>query len=146
MQKTSLLGKRVFLLFFLSAICLGGAAQDSAYTRGTIVTANTKVDTAKGDVYAIITGVSNYPGIKPLKYADKDALLFRDFLRSPTGGNTKPENILTLINDSAKAADFNMKAYGWLQKKKLKKGDRLYIYFSGHGDAMNEDLYFFPSL
>ena len=118
-------------------------AQVPATTRGVIVTADTTASIVKGDVYAIITGVSNYPGITPLKYADKDAILFRDFLKTAGGGNAKSENILSLINDSAKAADFNVKAYSWLQGKKLKQGDRLYIYFSGHGDAMSEDLYFF---
>lgn len=115
----------------------------SPVTKGAVVTATKPADAVTGDVYAIITGVSNYPGISPLKFADKDALLFRDFLKTPNGGNTKPENILELINENAKAADFNVKAYSWLQRKNLKKGDRLYIYFSGHGDAMNQDLYFF---
>ena len=143
MQTTSFFNKRVFLFILLSCLCLDITAQDNTLTRGGIVTSKLSADTIKGDVYAIITGISNYPGINPLKYADKDALLFRDFLKTPSGGNTKPGNILSLINDSAKAADFNLRAYGWLLSKKLKKGDRLYIYFSGHGDAMNEDLYFF---
>ncbi len=96
-----------------------------------------------GNTYAIIVGISSYPSIKPLVYADKDALLFRDFLKTPAGGNVKAENIFCLINDSARAADFNVRAYSWLKRKGLKNGDRLYLYFSGHGDAMNEDNYFF---
>ena len=137
--------KKLSLVFLLALLCplLKAQPPTETNTRGVKVTAENAGDTIKGDVYAIITGVSNYPGINPLKFADKDALLFRDFLKTPSGGNTKPENILTLINDSAKAADFNVKAYSWLQRKNLKKGDRLYIYFSGHGDAMSEDLYFF---
>ncbi len=119
-------------------------AQDTPNTKGVIVAkGNQTTNPVKGDTYAIIVGVSNYPGIQPLKYADKDALLFRDFLQTPAGGNTKKENIFILINDSAKAASFNVKAYGWLKRKALKPGDRLYIFFSGHGDAMNVDNYFF---
>ena len=143
MQMVSCFIKKVFSFFIFWLACFCVAAQVPATNRGVIVTSETTEKAVTGDVYAIITGVSNYPGINPLKYADKDALLFRDFLKTPNGGNTKPENILSLINDSAKAADFNVKAYSWLQKKNLKKGDRLYLYFSGHGDAMSEDLYFF---
>lgn len=135
--------KKICLFFLFLFACVFLNAQTPGDTRGGKVVSQNVGDTTKGDVYAIITGVSNYPGINPLKYADKDAILFRDFLKTPNGGNTKPENILSLINEGAKAADFNIKAYSWLQGKKLKKGDRLYLYFSGHGDAMSEDLYFF---
>jgi tetratricopeptide (TPR) repeat protein len=95
-----------------------------------------------GDTYAIIFGISNYPGLVPLKYADKDAALFRDFLETPAGGNTKAENIFFRTNENAKAADFNYAAWGWVKSKGLKAGDRLYVYFSGHGDAVNAANYF----
>lgn len=111
--------------------------------KGAVVTSKEAKKPFAGDVYAIIMGVSTYPGIFPLKYADKDARLFSNFLKTPSGGNATSENILCLINDSATAANFNVKGYRWLKKKNLKKGDRLYIYFSGHGDAMNEDNYFY---
>ncbi len=139
--------KRCFLfsLFLFSLSVL--KAQDTTSNKGLKPAVKKTVSPVKGETYAIIVGVSNYPGIQPLKYADKDALLFRDFLQTPAGGNAKQENIFILINDSAKAANFNVKAYGWLKRKvkekELKPGDRLYIYFSGHGDAMNEDNYFF---
>lgn len=134
---------KTVLLLYWCFVLTTVQAQTTADTRGVNTVSNAQAPDATGEIYAIITGVSKYPGITPLKYADKDAILFRDFLRSPAGGNVKPENILSLINDSAKAADFNVKAYSWLLRKQLKKGDRLYIYFSGHGDAMSEDLYFF---
>ncbi len=141
MQASLILLKKFLLLFFLFPWLLAGA-QNPAGERGAIVVSQTKADSLSGDTYAIITGVSTYTGLKPLKYADADALLFRDFLLSPAGGNTKPDNIKLLINENAKAADFNLGALKWLRSKNLKKGDRLYIYFSGHGDAMEEGLYF----
>jgi tetratricopeptide (TPR) repeat protein len=142
-MKMTLLRRTPFFCIFFLFNYFGGQAQTPNSTRGGVVTSESPADTAKGNIYAIITGVSNYPYINPLKYADKDAILFRNFLKSPAGGSAKPENILSLINDSAKAADFNVKAYSWLKSKNLKKGDRLYIYFSGHGDAMEGGLYFF---
>ena len=113
-----------------------------AQTKGGKVALVAAQKSVAGDSYAIVFGVSNYPGLTPLKYADKDAALFRDFLGTPAGGNVKPENIFYRTNENAKAADFNVDAYIWLKRKALKEGDRLYIYFSGHGDAMNEDNYF----
>lgn len=143
MQVLKYLYKSFFFLLTLLLAVLFAFAQPPVTNRGAVVTSSQTADTTKGDVYAIITGVSKYTGINPLKYADADAILFRNFLMTPAGGNAKPENILSLINEDAKAADFNVGAYKWLKNKNLKKGDRLYIYFSGHGDAMEGGLYFF---
>lgn len=134
-KKTSLLP--VFLcLFFLVK------AQSPADTRGVKVISTSQTDTGTHTVYAIIMGVSKYPGVTPLKYADQDAILFSKFLQSPTGGNTKPENIQLLLNENAKQYDF-WKATSLLKTKNLQKGDSLYLYFSGHGVAMNEAVYYF---
>lgn len=101
-------------------------------------------DTTDGEqTYAIIIGISNYKFIRPLTYADKDAELFRDFLKSKGGGNLPEDNIFCLLNDEAKAANFWIKGMNWLRSKKMKKGDRLYVYMAGHGDAINQDEYFF---
>ena len=126
----------VFAGLFISALsCLGQMKGGKMQN----IIAETAV---KGDSYAIIFGVSNYPGLPPLKYADKDAALFRDFLTTPAGGSVKAENIFFRINEDAKAAEFNIQARKWLKNKKFKEGDRVYIYFSGHGDALNEENYF----
>ncbi len=102
-------------------------------------------DTAKneGQTYALILGISNYKYIRPLTYADRDAELFRDFLRSSAGGNLPNDNIFCLLNEEAKAGNFWVKGMSWLRTKAMKKGDRLYIYMAGHGDAINQDEYFF---
>jgi hypothetical protein len=44
--------------------------------------------------FAMIMGISQYLKVRPLQYADKDAELFRDFLRSPAAGNLPEDNIL----------------------------------------------------
>ncbi len=143
--RSKIFGLKNFLslkLLLLFAIIYSLAANGQAQLKGGQVKNVTVQKPITGDSYAIIFGVSNYPGLTPLKYADKDASLLRDFLETPAGGNTKPENIFYRTNENAKAADFNVDAYAWLKRKALKEGDRLYIYFSGHGDAMNEDNYF----
>jgi hypothetical protein len=100
--------------------------------------------TIKGpQTFAIIMGVSKYKYVRPLSYADKDAELFRDYLKSPGGGNIKDNNIFCLLNDKASSSNFWSKGFQWLKAKKLQRGDKLFIYLAGHGDAIDEDQFFF---
>ncbi len=108
------------------------------------VPATSKPDSARGpQTFAMVMGISTYKYIRPLTYADKDAELFRDYLKSPGGGKLPDENIYCLLNEEAKAANFWVKGMAWLKSKALKKGDRLFIYLAGHGDAIDQDEYFF---
>ena len=93
--------------------------------------------------FAIVVGISKYKYIRPLAYADKDAEMFRDFLKSPGGGSVKEDNIFCLLNDQANNSNFWGKGFQWLKAKQLQKGDRLFIYLAGHGDAIDEDQFFF---
>jgi tetratricopeptide (TPR) repeat protein len=93
--------------------------------------------------FAMIMGISEYKHVKPLAYADKDAEMFRDFLKSPAGGNVSDDNLYLLLNEQATLANFYTKGKAWLKVKKLQKGDRLFIYMAGHGDAIDEDQFFY---
>ncbi len=93
--------------------------------------------------YAMIMGISTYKFIRPLSFADSDAELFRDFLKSPAGGKLPDSSIYFLKNEEAKAANFLVKGMSWLRNRNLKSGDRLYIYLAGHGDAINQDEFFY---
>lgn len=93
--------------------------------------------------FAMVMGVSKYKYVRPLNYADKDAELFRDYLKSPGGGSVKDNNIFCLLNDKASSSNFWSKGFQWLKAKKLQKGDKLFIYLAGHGDAIDEDQFFF---
>ncbi len=93
--------------------------------------------------FAIIVGVSKYKYIRPLSYADKDAILFSDYLKSPGGGNVKDDNIFMLLNEEASNSNFWTKGFQWLKAKQLQKGDKLFIYLAGHGDAIDQDQFFF---
>ncbi len=90
-------------------------------------------------------GISKYKYVRPLAYADKDAEMFRDYLKSPGGGSVKDENIYCLLNEKANSSNFWGKGFQWLKAKNLQKGDRLFIYLAGHGDAIDEDQFFFLS-
>lgn len=93
--------------------------------------------------FAMIMGISTYKFVRPLTYADKDAEMFRDFLRSPGGGKLPEDNIYCLLNDQATSANFYTKGFQWLKVKKLQAGDRLFIYLAGHGDAIDEEQFFY---
>lgn len=93
--------------------------------------------------FAMVMGISSYKYVRPLAYADKDAEMFRDYLKSPAGGKTSDDNIFMLLNEQALLANFYTKGFQWLKAKKLQKGDRLFIYLAGHGDAIDEDQFFY---
>lgn len=100
--------------------------------------------TSRGSqTFAMIMGISKYKFVRPLTYADKDAELFRDYLKSPGGGNVKDDNIFCLLNEQANNQNFWGKGFQWLKAKKLQRGDKLFIYLAGHGDAIDEDQFFF---
>ena len=102
-------------------------------------------DKFSGKTYALVVGVSKYKNtaIPSLQYADKDAYTFYEYLRN-TGIDTN--NIILLLNEKATNGDF------WASINYLtdvsKSGDKIYIYFSGHGDVENKtvvkDAYLLP--
>ena len=63
-------------------------------------------DTGGHRTFAMIMGISTYKFIRPLSFADSDAELFRDFLKSGGGGMLPDSNIYFLKNEEAKAANF----------------------------------------
>ncbi len=123
------------LILFLLTCPFNGAAQTPLKMRDS---------TIKGpQTFAMIVGISKYRYVRPLNFADKDAELFRDYLKSPGGGGVKEENIFCLLNDKALNSTFWTKGFQWLNAKQLRKGDKLFIYLAGHGDAIDEDQFFF---
>lgn len=93
--------------------------------------------------FAMVMGISKYKYVRPLTYADKDAEMFRDYLKSPAGGKLPDDNIFCLLNEEAISTTFWAKGFKWLDAKKLRKGDKLFIYLAGHGDAIDEDQFFY---
>jgi serine/threonine protein phosphatase PrpC len=87
-----------------------------------------------GSTYAIVVGIADYKitdyRTGDLKFADKDALRFADFLKSPAGGNVPNQNIKVLTNKVAtqKAILNALKLF-----EQATDQDRVIFYFSGHG-------------
>ena len=93
-----------------------------------------------GSTYAVVVGISDYQdeGIPDLRFADKDALAFANFLRSPAGGLLDAEHLRLLLNNEATMAQFAA-ALDWLWEVS-KEGDQVIIYVSGHGDVEKKSL------
>jgi tetratricopeptide (TPR) repeat protein len=100
-------------------------------------TANRQLPTS---TYAVVVGISDYqdPGIPDLRFADKDAEAFANYLRSNAGGNLDGDHLKVLINQQATMAQF-ANALDWLWEV-CKEGDQVIIYFSGHGDVEKKSL------
>ena len=94
----------------------------------------------EGVARAVVVGISDYqdPAIPDLRFADRDAEAFADWLRSPAGGSVPGAQIKTLLNQEATRGKIAAALY-WLLEM-CKEGDRAIIYFSGHGDVETKTI------
>jgi tetratricopeptide (TPR) repeat protein len=131
-------GEKCLLLF---VVFLGHFFSSFGQERGAVALATEKI--SSGKTYAIIVGVSEYASLKSLNYADNDAILFKHFLMSSSGGEVPEDNIKLMLNAEATSTNFWVNGISWLESKPLKKGDKVYLFMAGHGDAINESEFFF---
>jgi hypothetical protein len=117
-------------------------AQVSQSGRGSVPLGNNIYKT-EGNTYAIIVGVSDYKYLPKLNYAHRDALAFRDYLLHKAIDKVDSSNVFTFIDVEATKNNIWLKGFENEKLKKIKPGDKLYIYFAGHGDAKNAELYYF---
>lgn len=130
---------------FLFCYCLSNAQVTDTTTaseRKVIISTTARSKDSIANTYAVIVGISAYTHIPSLQYADKDAVLFREFLQSRSGGSVKDSNIFMILNAEAKES-LEGQIMDWIDKVNPKQGDRVYFYFAGHGDAINGDNIFF---
>lgn len=120
--------KKSFFLPFLLFVVFSGYTQD----RG-LGTTSTVTDSIKRNL-ALVVGISSYPNINRLLYADDDANLFADYLVNEKICEKK--DVTVLIDSVATKANF----FKELRKLLDRSGpsDRVFIYFAGHGDVEND--------
>jgi uncharacterized protein YgiM (DUF1202 family) len=111
--------------------------QDNVSTSRT-VTVTRVVD--RGKIWGVIIGISKYKTVRPLKFADKDAMAFYDYLLNQVG--VPKEQITLLTNEQATL--FSLKrSLGTELKRKAAQKDTVIIYYAGHGapetDATSPD-------
>jgi len=96
--------------------------------------------------YAVIVGISRYQNLPEklqLQYAERDAQSMHTILISPEGGAYKAENVHILAGDKATLAGLRREIDTWLPSV-AKEGDRVLIYFAGHGFIVRGKGYLAP--
>ncbi|MFZ1785812.1 MAG: caspase family protein [Ferruginibacter sp.] len=93
-----------------------------------------------GNTYAVVIGIASYldPDIPALSFSNKDATVFADFLMSASGGSVPKQNIKLLTDSMATIGEVD-KAMRWLLNS-CQEGDKVYFYFSGHGEMENATM------
>jgi len=88
------------------------------------------------DRWAVVIGVRKYAHsgkkLNDLKYADRDAEAFSEFLQSPQGGGFSADRILCLTNEKATAENVRHAMFEFLAG--ADKDDLVVVFFSGHGE------------
>lgn len=89
----------------------------------------------KPSTYALVIGISDYKDdqITDLSYAHRDAEAFANYLYSKAGGSLKPDQVNLLTNEQATFGNITV-GLDWLSDV-AKEGDRIILYFAGHGDV-----------
>jgi tetratricopeptide (TPR) repeat protein len=96
--------------------------------------------------YAVIVGISHYqklPDKWQLSFPERDAQSIYTVAISPEGGNFKQENVHVLEGDKATLANVRHEIGEWLPSV-AKEGDRVLIYFAGHGFVYQGKGYLAP--
>jgi tetratricopeptide (TPR) repeat protein len=97
--------------------------------------------------YAVVIGVARYPKLAEkyqLRFPERDAQSMNTILISPEGGSFKAENVKVLAGPQATLAAMRREIDGWLPSV-AKDGDRVLIYFAGHGFLYGGKGYLAPS-
>jgi uncharacterized caspase-like protein len=111
----------------------------------TAATTGAKRDKNSGpQKWAVVVGVSEYQnaGIPGLKYADRDAESFANFLRTPEGGGYDSDHLRVLLNKDATSPNIKDALINFLGQ--AIDIDLVIIYFAGHGapePARQQNMY-----
>ena len=103
--------------------------------------AKTAIKLAGGTTYALLIGISKYA--KPelsLQFADRDATVFADFLKSPRAGGLTQNNVMLLTDEKATTAAVRLGFQDFL-KRRATKADTVIILVAGHGTVDGKDAF-----
>jgi Flp pilus assembly protein TadD len=85
----------------------------------------------RGKTYAVVIGISHYQKVRSLEFADKDAELLADFLKSPLGG-VDPADVLLLTNEHATRAAIDDAVKNFVEPHASPENS-LVFFVAGHG-------------
>ena len=92
--------------------------------------------------YAIIIGIEGYSSLPKSDYSYDDAKLVKDYLKAL---GVKERNIEFLTDEKATLSGIMKSIEAWLPNK-LKKGGKVFVYYSGHGspDPVTGEAFLVP--
>src|ERR1039458_834391 len=96
--------------------------------------------------YALVLGIANYKNLAAkdqLQFSERDAESIYSILISPEGGNFHAENVHKLTGPRATLANMRHELEEWLPAT-AHDGDRVLIYFAGHGFVFDGRGYLAP--
>ena len=96
--------------------------------------------------YALIIGIGRYqniPADRQLQFSERDADSIYWILINPEGGNFRAENVHRLIGAKATLSNIRQELENWLPSV-AQDGDRVLIYFAGHGFLAQGKAYLAP--
>lgn len=96
--------------------------------------------------YALVVGIAAYQNLSPqqnLHFSERDAESIYSILISPEGGSFRAENVHRLIGPKATLANLKHELEDWLPSV-AKDGDRVLVYFAGHGFVVDGRAYLAP--
>ncbi len=93
-----------------------------------------------GQVHAVVIGISRYRSIRSLRFADRDATAFAEYLEHQVG--VPRANITLLLNEQATLVNLK-RALGTELKRRAAEKDTAIVFYAGHGapeaEASNPD-------
>jgi tetratricopeptide (TPR) repeat protein len=114
-------------------VCLAAAiACGSLFLAQASAQSSSPPNSQTGQTFALVIGISKYsrlPGGQQLQFADRDARLFADSIKS---AGVSPANTRVLIGPDATASAIKAALGAWLPRA-VSPADTIYIFFSGHG-------------
>lgn len=84
----------------------------------------------RGKIWAVVVGISRYKAVQPLRYADKDALAFHEYLAKTLG--IPNDQTTLLLNEQATLTNLK-RTLGTELKRKAGEKDTVIVYYAGHG-------------
>lgn len=151
--------KAACLSWLVALLLLAGARDTAAQQKPAgarerdlnIVSDSGEVVTKSGPVrvprsYALVVGVAKYPHLPPekaLHFTERDAERIYQILISPQGGNFRAQNVQLLTGAKATLANLRRQLEEWLPAV-AQEGDRVLIYFAGHGFLYEDRAYLAP--
>lgn len=105
----------------------------------TEINKKSRTDISTGTRWAVVIGISSYKDsrIPPLRYANKDAKAFYDWIISEKGGRYAPSQVNLLLDRDATFKNIREALFVWL--KQAIEEDVITIYFAGHGSPESPD-------